>query len=486
MLERSEQSLSRHRRTAREEQAKVVFSQTQVRAGDWLWLCRQGAENDVCEELALYRVTGEAIQAALVRSSSQPKQEVLLTFVRQGIPVAAVIPPDAQAIVSVVRRLIKRPVVIHVFAPDSDEGNMLSARAESMRELLVTLLREAGVDIVSDGEAALQAGGQLVQVCFLARDQVAVGVLPAIKAQSIFPGGRQRFRKPKDAPSRSARKLEEALVWSGHSPAPGEVCVDLGAAPGGWSQVLVDRRCHVVAIDPGKLAPEIARRVEHLRMNAFSFAPEIPSDWVVCDMAYRPLEVAALLARWGRHRWAQFLIANFKLPMKKRVEMVGRIREILATGGWTGLKIRQLYHDREEVTVAAWRGFGRDTRVPVRATASESSHTQAAPALTGQPSRNSKTGRVSKSRRDGQPTHEAKPAPASKPKRGPKPKTGKGAESSTAGRKKTGSTRSKPAKSRGADRSDSPTQPRSNYKSGTQGVRGGSGSGTSKGHVRRS
>ncbi len=486
MLERSEQSLSRHRRTAREEQAKVVFSQTQVRAGDWLWLCRQGAENDVCEELALYRVTGEAIQAALVRSSSQPKQEVLLTFVRQGIPVAAVIPPDAQAIVSVVRRLIKRPVVIHVFAPDSDEGNMLSARAESMRELLVTLLREAGVDIVSDGEAALQAGGQLVQVCFLARDQVAVGVLPAIKAQSIFPGGRQRFRKPKDAPSRSARKLEEALVWSGHSPAPGEVCVDLGAAPGGWSQVLVDRRCHVVAIDPGKLAPEIARRVEHLRMNAFSFAPEIPSDWVVCDMAYRPLEVAALLARWGRHRWAQFLIANFKLPMKKRVEMVGRIREILATGGWTGLKIRQLYHDREEVTVAAWRGFGRDTRVPVRATASESSHTQAAPALTGQPSRNSKMGRVSKSRRDGQPTHEAKPAPASKPKRGPKPKTGKGAESSTAGRKKTGSTRSKPAKSRGADRSDSPTQPRSNYKSGTQGVRGGRGSGTSKGHVRRS
>ena len=509
MLERSEQSLSRHRRTAREEQAKVVFSQTQVRAGDWLWLCRQGAENDVCEELALYRVTGEAIQAALVRSSSQPKQEVLLTFVRQGIPVAAVIPPDAQAIVSVVRRLIKRPVVVHVFAPDSDEGNMLSARAESMRELLVTLLREAGVDIVSDGEAALQAGGQLVQVCFLARDQVAIGVLPAIKAQSIFPGGRQRFRKPKDAPSRSARKLEEALVWSGHSPAPGEVCVDLGAAPGGWSQVLVERRCHVVAIDPGKLAPEIARRVEHLRMNAFSFAPEIPSDWVVCDMAYRPLEVAALLARWGRHRWAQFLIANFKLPMKKRVEMVGRIREILATGGWTGLKIRQLYHDREEVTVAAWRGFGRDTRVPVRATTGESSQPQAAPSSTGQPPRNSKPGRGSKPRRDGQPTYEAKPAPArkptrgakpnkagrgaessaggrDKPTRGAKPKAGRGADSSALGRKKPAGTRSKPGKSRGAERSDSATQPRSNRKSGTQGVRGGRGSGTSKGHVRRS
>ena len=486
MLERSEYSSTRPRRIAREEQANVASSPPQVRVGDWLWLCRQGAENDVCEELALYRVTGEMVQPALVRSSAKPREEVLLTFARQGLPVDAILPPDAQAIVQAVRRLIKRPVVVQVFAPDSDTGNTLSSRAEGLSEILVHLLREASVDVLSDGDAALQAGGQLVQVCFLARDQVAVGVLAAVKAQSIFPGGRQRFRKPKDAPSRSARKLEEAMVWSGYSPAPGEVCVDLGAAPGGWSQVLVERRCHVVAIDPGRLAPEIARRVEHLRMNAFGFAPEIPADWVVCDMAYRPLEVAALLARWGRHRWAQFLIANFKLPMKKRVEMVGRIREILATGGWTGLKIRQLYHDREEVTVAAWRGFGRDTRVPVRATASESSHTQAAPALTGQPSRNSKPGRGSKSRRDGQPTYEAKSAPASKPKRGSKPKTGKGAESGTAGRKKTGSTRSKPAKSRGADRADPPTQPRSNYKSGTQGVRGGRGSGTSKGHVRRS
>ena len=49
--------------------------------------------------------------------------------------------------------------------------------------------------------------------------------------------------------------------------------------------------------------------------------------------------------------------------MKQKVAMLDRVREILASGGWTGLKVRQLYHDRDEVTLFAWRGFGLDTRV---------------------------------------------------------------------------------------------------------------------------
>ncbi|MBL8635751.1 MAG: 23S rRNA (cytidine(2498)-2'-O)-methyltransferase RlmM [Myxococcales bacterium] len=517
MLQRSEHSLSRHRRTTREAVPNVAFSQAPVRAGDWLWLCRQGAEHDVCEELALYRVQGEAIQPALVRSSAQPKQDVLLTFVRQGIPVAAVLPPDANAIAAVALLRIKRPVVVHVFAPDSDPGNMLSARADALKTVLIEALRKSGAEVLSDGESAVQAGGQIVQACFLASDQVAVGVIPAIKAQSLFPGGRQRFRKPKDAPSRSARKLEEALAWCGHTPASGEVCVDLGAAPGGWSQVLVDRRCHVVAIDPGRLAPEIARRVEHLRMNAFSFAPEIPADWVVCDMAYRPLEVAALLARWGRHRWAQFLIANFKLPMKKRVEMVGRIREILATGGWTGLKMRQLYHDREEVTVFAWRGFGVDTRVPTReskdaspdqkAPATESASKKAGPRRAGfEPAkpvaRRSTDGvakPVAKRSSGGGAKPVAKRSSGGGAKRSsdgsskPVGKRSSGGSSKPVGKRSSGGS-SKPVEKRSSDGAAQPARrsstrsdsSRSSGSSGRSDVRGGRGGGKPKGHVRRS
>lgn len=346
-----------------------------VAIGEWLWACRVGSEADLCDELQSYGIAGRVVQPGLCASPARPrtpqKEDAELTFARQGLPVQAVSPADAAAVAAIITELFADPrqaqkgsgLALHVFAPDSDAGNLLAAEVLALQGRLTTALSAAGIPLVADGRTAHAEGGRLAQVCLLTAAEVAIGILPARAAPSLFPGGRQRFKKPKDAPARSALKLTEALAWVGHGPQAGEVCVDLGAAPGGWCQVLLDRRCHVVAIDPGRLAPHLAGRVEHLRVNAFGFEPEIPADWVLCDMAYRPLEVAALLAKWGRRRWAQFLLANIKLPMNRRVDMLARVREILTTGGWTGLRMRQLYHDRHEVTLTAWRGFGIDTRV---------------------------------------------------------------------------------------------------------------------------
>ncbi|HRI51319.1 MAG TPA: 23S rRNA (cytidine(2498)-2'-O)-methyltransferase RlmM [Pseudomonadota bacterium] len=343
--------------------------------GDWLWACRAGAEPDLCDELRTYGLSGWVLQPGLCASPARPrtaqKEDAELTFARQGMPVQAVGAADVQFLAKFIgevfadRRQAQRGsgLALHVFAADSDAGNLLAAVVLELQARLSAALVAAGVPLLPDARTAHAEGGKLAQVCLLTAEQVAVGVLPARAAPSLFPGGRQRFKKPKDAPARSALKLTEALAWLGHGPQAGEVCVDLGAAPGGWSQVLLERRCHVVAIDPGRMAPHLVGRLEHLRTNAFTFEPELPADWVLCDMAYRPLEVAGLLAKWGRRRWAQFLLANIKLPMNRRVDMLARVREILTTGGWTGLRMRQLYHDRDEVTLSGWRGFGVDTRV---------------------------------------------------------------------------------------------------------------------------
>jgi 23S rRNA (cytidine2498-2'-O)-methyltransferase len=119
--------------------------------------------------------------------------------------------------------------------------------------------------------------------------------------------------------------------------------------------VLLAGRARVIAVDPALLAPDLRskRGLLHVKASAFDFAPSDRADWLFCDMAWRPLEVAALLARWGRRRWARMLVANLKLPMKRKAAMVARLRDLVATGEWRDVRTRQLYHDREEVTLVA-------------------------------------------------------------------------------------------------------------------------------------
>ena len=165
------------------------------------------------------------------------------------------------------------------------------------------------------------------------------------------------MRRTGDAPSRAAMKLDEALAELGHEPGPGETCADLGAAPGGWTQRLVERGARVLAVDPGRLRPELERhpKVRHVAGSAFAFEPDEPVDWLFCDMAWRPLEVAQLLAKWARRGWATHLVANIKLPMRDKNPILFRVRRILEDAGWRQLSVRQLYHDRDEVTVTARR-----------------------------------------------------------------------------------------------------------------------------------
>ena len=64
------------------------------------------------------------------------------------------------------------------------------------------------------------------------------------------------------------------------------------------------------------------------------------------------------MGQWLREGWCRQAMFNLKLPMKKRYEEVrlclDRLREIGRRGRWT-LRARQLYHDREEITVFARR-----------------------------------------------------------------------------------------------------------------------------------
>jgi len=328
--------------------------------GPWLWLTRPGSEGDLVSELRL--ALGERARASspapgLVRSelaATFDDGSIDATFARHGVRRVRTLPADAAPIAAAVRGLAAGPIAFDAIVADTDEGNRLAGAALALEDAVAAQLD--GVVRVPR-ERARDVGATLVDLVFVSSTEVALGAIEPSLALTLHPQGRARMKVAGDRPSRAARKVEEALDWLGLSPGPGEVCVDLGAAPGGWSWSLLTRRARVVAVDPAELRPDVARhpRLTHVKASAFTFAPDEPIDWLFCDMAWRPREAAQMLAKWARKRWARILVANLKLPMKQKAEMVRELREILHGGGWQRVRSRQLYHDRDEITVTAHR-----------------------------------------------------------------------------------------------------------------------------------
>lgn len=325
------------------------------RAGEWLWTCRAGFEAHLFEELAWARGEPRLLGPALVASAKVPR--VPPAFARMGFPVARVIARPLEGSMDEVASALQEaaggaPLHLQVWAPDAEAYAPLHALCRAWGEALETALVPPPLS-AAEVEAR---GGLLGQVCALSPSLAAVGAVPVAEAWSKAPGGRQRMWR-EEGPSRAALKLEEALERFGVAPSRGEVCADLGAAPGGWSARLLKRGARVVAVDPARLAPELMRhpKLRHVQESAFAFEPEEPLDWLFCDMAWRPLEVAQLLAKWARRGWADALVANLKLPMKDKNPIVFRARHLLHEAGWKEPTIRQLYHDRDEVTVLARR-----------------------------------------------------------------------------------------------------------------------------------
>jgi 23S rRNA (cytidine2498-2'-O)-methyltransferase len=241
--------------------------------------------------------------------------------------------------------------------PDSDAAKPLAGLARSFGNALRPALRKAGLLSPQDDPRLPR-----LHVCFVDGDHAFLAIGDP-RDGAPWPMGIPRLKLLADAPSRSALKLEEALLALLTADErerllrPGMRAADLGAAPGGWTWVLTRQKLQVTAIDNGPLREHVMDTglVQHLRADGFSWHPAKPLDWMVCDMVEQPSRVAARMAEWFREGWCRHAIFNLKLPMKKRWQETRLCLERFEAQAGKPLTIRakQLYHDREEITVFA-------------------------------------------------------------------------------------------------------------------------------------
>ncbi|MBB3142708.1 23S rRNA (cytidine(2498)-2'-O)-methyltransferase RlmM [Halomonas organivorans] len=240
--------------------------------------------------------------------------------------------------------------------PDTNEAKALAGLIKALRRPLESTLKKRGA-------LRRKAGGRRLHLLWTDGDRVQLGMsFPGNRSEQL--GGIRRLRAPREAPSRSTLKLEEA--WHEFVPrdqwetrlAEGMQAADLGAAPGGWTWQLVHRGMQVFAIDNGPMDRRLMATglVEHLREDGFVWEPPMRLDWLVCDIVDKPARVIDMVERWLVRRWCREAVFNLKLPMKRRWEAVSeglaRLDQALDEAGVKAeIACRHLYHDREEVTV---------------------------------------------------------------------------------------------------------------------------------------
>ncbi len=146
-------------------------------------------------------------------------------------------------------------------------------------------------------------------------------------------------------PSRAYLKLWEALTRLGEYPGPDDVCLDLGASPGGWTWVLASLGASVRAVDKAPLDFRVAAMpgVTQVLESAFALLPE-PVDWLVCDVIAYPARLLSLMERWITAKTARHIICTVKFQGET---------DHVSADGFAALphgRLTHLFHNKHELT----------------------------------------------------------------------------------------------------------------------------------------
>ena len=327
----------------------------------WLIYCRPGFERDCVEETQAKPIETAENSGFVVLQGKPRLSYRQLTFARQLLHLHGDVPelPERDRLMPLIAAIPEVPQkfsALYLEVPDTNEGKTLSGFTKRFQPLMEDALRTASR--LADDPALPR-----LHIFFPDSRRALIGTSDPNNSTAAL-NGIHRVSMVGDAPSRSYLKLAEAFeVFLDRKEQaswlkPGMTAVDLGAAPGGWTWQLVQRGLKVIAVDNGPLKGAAATHpfIKHLRQDGFRFRPQRPVDWLVCDMVEQPQRVAALMTEWFASGLTQRAIFNLKLPMKKRVaalhDALTSIRTALNNKGMRyQLEAKQLYHDREEVTV---------------------------------------------------------------------------------------------------------------------------------------
>lgn len=173
----------------------------------------------------------------------------------------------------------------------------------------------------------------------------------------------KKYKRSDGFISRAEFKLMEAIETFQIKIPPKARALDLGAAPGGWSRVLLDKGCRVTAVDPGALDKRIINHpsLSYVCATAQRYFAAQPAekqfDLMVNDMKMDMydsvrfmLDAAFLLTPGGA------AVMTLKLAKGQGLSKINKALALLEKK-YRVINTRQLFHNRDEVTVYISNAF---------------------------------------------------------------------------------------------------------------------------------
>ena len=201
------------------------------------------------------------------------------------------------------------------------------------------------------------AGIALVQAVLTAPDAGLVSTASAAAVHELrgilwpFAAGDIPHAEDKAAPSRAFAKVIEAELRLGQYIERGQTCVDLGASPGSWSYVAIQRGAHVTAIDRSPLRDDLMRnaRLKFVQADAFKFKPDAPVDWLICDIIAAPQRSIDLLLEWLREKQMRRFIVTLKFKGTDEYHLLDQLKAE-APQMCSDFRLTRLCANKNEVT----------------------------------------------------------------------------------------------------------------------------------------
>ena len=306
-----------------------------------------GAEQRRLGAEAIFLVTGDPQRAVRRLLASPP------IFAHHLHPAEVVAVADAAAISqAVLARLPEQLESVPAGSRVAVQGRVLSgALPWQPREL-----KEACDPLLIDyGHQPTIKDPQWVISASLSGQELYLGFSRAEDNLSDWTGGKIHFRKSAQDISRAKFKLMEAIVRFRVRLPVGGRALDLGAAPGGWTSVLLESGLRVVAVDTGLLDPRLQghpglefRQVNanHLRLGRADYF-----DLITSDISWNPLFTVKIINGLLAHlRSEGQVIMTVKLMGRSPRRTVASVIDAL-DGSLQVRHAQHLFHNRQEITL---------------------------------------------------------------------------------------------------------------------------------------